>query len=121
MRDRPWETGRAMRSDSERSEKNRWRLVVIGTALCFLAAIILAFADVTPWARVPPAARRDRWADRARAPAETGLTLSERPGVRVVSGGAAGQSERWERTLTIVPLGSRSMKRLTPHASSRRG
>jgi hypothetical protein len=43
-----------MRSDGERSERNRWRLVVIGTALCFIAAVILAFVDVTPWARVPP-------------------------------------------------------------------
>ena len=32
-----------------------------------------------------------------------------------------GQSERWERTFTIVPLGSRSMNRRTPHSSSRRG
>ena len=31
------------------------------------------------------------------------------------------QSERWLKTLTTVPLGSRSMKRRTPHASSRRG
>ena len=31
------------------------------------------------------------------------------------------QSERWETTLTTVPLGSRSMKRRTPHSSSRRG
>ncbi|HEX2508760.1 MAG TPA: alpha/beta hydrolase [Miltoncostaeaceae bacterium] len=31
------------------------------------------------------------------------------------------QSERWDRTLTTVPLGSRSMKRRTPHSSSRRG
>ena len=32
-----------------------------------------------------------------------------------------GQPERWERMFTVVPLGSRSMKRRTPHASSRRG
>ncbi len=31
------------------------------------------------------------------------------------------QSERWDTTLTTVPLGSRSMKRRTPHSSSRRG
>ena len=31
------------------------------------------------------------------------------------------QSERWERTFTVVPLGSRSMKRRTPHSSSRSG
>jgi hypothetical protein len=31
------------------------------------------------------------------------------------------QRARWDRTLTIVPLGSRSMKRRTPHSSSRRG
>ena len=31
----------------------RWRFVVIGTALCFIAAAILAFVDVTPWARLP--------------------------------------------------------------------
>jgi hypothetical protein len=49
-----WETGRAMRSDTEKSERNRWRLVLVGTALCFIAAGILAFVDVTPWARVPP-------------------------------------------------------------------
>jgi hypothetical protein len=33
----------------------------------------------------------------------------------------APQPERWERTFTIVPLGSRSMKRRTPHSSSLRG
>src|SRR3954453_22568854 len=32
---------------------------------------------------------------------------------------SAPQSERWETTLTSVPLGSRSMKRRTPHSSSR--
>jgi hypothetical protein len=45
-----------MRSDPERSAKERWRwrFVVIGTALCFIATVILAYVDVTPWARVPP-------------------------------------------------------------------
>lgn len=32
-----------------------------------------------------------------------------------------GQSKRWETTFTIVPLGSRSMNRRTPHSSSLRG
>ena len=32
-----------------------------------------------------------------------------------------GQLERWESTFTTVPLGSRSMKRRTPHSSSRKG
>jgi hypothetical protein len=31
------------------------------------------------------------------------------------------QSEPWERTFTVVPLGSRSMRRRTPHSSSRMG
>jgi hypothetical protein len=31
------------------------------------------------------------------------------------------QSERCDTTLTTVPLGSRSMKRRTPHSSSRSG
>jgi hypothetical protein len=45
-----------MRSDTEKSarERSRWRLVVIGTALCLIATVILAYVDVTPWARVPP-------------------------------------------------------------------
>jgi hypothetical protein len=30
------------------------RFLVIGTALCLIAAVILAYVDVTPWARVPP-------------------------------------------------------------------
>ena len=34
---------------------------------------------------------------------------------------AVAQLRRWERTFTIVPLGSRSMKRRTPHSSSRSG
>ena len=34
-------------------------------------------------------------------------------------GGDAAQSERCETMLTSVPLGSRSMKRRTPHSSSR--
>src|SRR5215216_3029840 len=38
----------------------------------------------------------------------------------IVDNGSA-QSERWDTTLTTVPLGSRSMKRRTPHSSSRRG
>ncbi len=32
-----------------------------------------------------------------------------------------GQPERWDTTLTMVPLGSRSMNRRTPHSSSRMG
>jgi hypothetical protein len=41
-----------MPSDKERSARNRWGLVVIAV-LCFIAAGILAFVDVTPWARLP--------------------------------------------------------------------
>lgn len=37
-----------------RSDATKWAFVGIGTALCFIAAAILAFVDVTPWARVPP-------------------------------------------------------------------
>jgi hypothetical protein len=46
------------------------------------------------------------------APQESGLRAphDRQPGA---------QSERWETTLTSVPLGSRSMKRRTPHSSSR--
>jgi hypothetical protein len=33
---------------------------------------------------------------------------------------AGAQPGRWDTTLTSVPLGSRSMKRRTPHSSSRR-
>jgi hypothetical protein len=47
----------------------------------------------------------------ARAPASTRSVIRQ-PGA---------QSERWNTTLTTVPLGSRSMKRRTPHSSSRRG
>jgi hypothetical protein len=37
-----------------RSDAKKWAFVVIGTALCLIAATILAFVDVTPWARVLP-------------------------------------------------------------------
>jgi hypothetical protein len=36
-----------------RSDKEKWALVAIGTALCFIATAVLAFVDVTPWARLP--------------------------------------------------------------------
>jgi hypothetical protein len=35
------------------SGTEKWGLVLVGTALCFVAAGVLAFVDVTPWARVP--------------------------------------------------------------------
>src|SRR3954453_23263991 len=40
---------------------------------------------------------------------------------RDLSSSAGGSSARCDTTLTTVPLGSRSMKRRTPHSSSRRG
>jgi hypothetical protein len=67
-------------------------------------------ALVTPRDRLRRPRRVDRTARRARA----GVSA------RRLSLAGRSQSERWERTFTIVPLGSRSMNRRTPHSSSRR-
>ena len=93
-----------------------WR-AVLGDASRDPAARLPAWRRDGPSASPAPSHSVARPVGRQAAERASGVSGS----MTYVSRAPLVQSRRWERTFTTVPLGSRSMKRRTPHSSSRKG